>query len=83
MLSSGKSPESFVPAVTGARQRVSRLRPRHRPPRVTSRKNVHVWISRPVVSDSATPWTAARQAPLSMGFSRQEFWGWFPFPCIC
>ena len=24
------------------------------------------------VSDSATPWTVARQAPLSMGFSRQE-----------
>ena len=27
-----------------------------------------------------TPWTAARQAPLSMGFSRQEFWGGQPFP---
>ena len=27
--------------------------------------------SRLVVSDSATPWTAAYQAPLSMGFSRQ------------
>ena len=26
-----------------------------------------------------TPWTAARQAPLSMGFSRQEFWGGQPF----
>ena len=23
----------------------------------------------------ATPWTAAHQAPLSMGFSRQEYWG--------
>ena len=23
---------------------------------------------------SATPWTAAYQAPLSMGFSRQEYW---------
>ena len=22
----------------------------------------------------ATPWTIARQAPLSMGFSRQEYW---------
>ena len=30
-------------------------------------------VSRSVVSDSATPWTAARQAPLSMGFSRQEY----------
>ena len=28
----------------------------------------------------ATPWTVARQAPLSMGFSRQEYWGGLPFP---
>ena len=28
----------------------------------------------------ATPWTAARQAPLSMGFSRQECWNGLPFP---
>ena len=27
-----------------------------------------------------TPWTAARQAPLFMGFSRQEYWSWLPFP---
>ena len=25
-------------------------------------------------------WTVARQAPLSMGFSRQEDWGGLPFP---
>ena len=24
----------------------------------------------------ATPWTAAYQAPPSMGFSRQEYWSW-------
>ena len=29
---------------------------------------------------SATPWTIARQAPLSMGFSRQEYWSGLPFP---
>ena len=29
---------------------------------------------------SATPWTAARQAPLSMGFSRQEHWSGLPCP---
>ena len=29
---------------------------------------------------SATPWTVARQAPLSMGFSRQEYWSGLPFP---
>ena len=26
----------------------------------------------------ATPWTAAYQAPLSIGFSRQEYWSWVP-----
>ena len=29
---------------------------------------------------TVTPWTAAHQAPLSMGFSRQEFWSGLPFP---
>ena len=28
----------------------------------------------------ATPWTAAFQAPLSMGFSKQEYWNGLPFP---
>ena len=28
----------------------------------------------------AAPWTVAYQAPLSMGFSRQEYWSGFPFP---
>ena len=36
--------------------------------------------SRKVVSDSATPWTIACQAPLSMEFSRQEYWSRLPFP---
>ena len=27
-----------------------------------------------------TPWTVAHQAPLSMGFSRQEYWSESPFP---
>jgi len=32
-------------------------------------------FSHSVESDSfATPWTVAHQAPLSMGFSRQEYW---------
>ena len=29
---------------------------------------------------SATPWTVARQVPLSMGFPRQEYWSGLPFP---
>ena len=34
-----------------------------------------------VVSDSfATPWTVDHQAPLSMGFSRKEYWSGLPFP---
>ena len=33
-----------------------------------------------VVSDSATPGTIARQAPLSTGFSRQEDWSGLPCP---
>ena len=27
-----------------------------------------------------TPWTVARQAPLSTGFPTQEYWSGFPFP---
>ena len=27
-----------------------------------------------------TPWTVARQTPLSMGFFRQEYWSGLPFP---
>ena len=27
-----------------------------------------------------TPWTLAHQAPLSMEFSRQEYWSGLPFP---
>ena len=33
-----------------------------------------------VVSDSVTPWTVACQTPLSIGFSRQEYWSGLPFP---
>ena len=33
----------------------------------------HVWLL-------GTPWTAAYQAPVSMGFSRQEYWSGVPLP---
>ena len=33
----------------------------------------HVWLF-------ATPWTVAYQAPLSMGFPKQEYWSRLPFP---
>ena len=28
----------------------------------------------------ATPWTVAHQTPLYMGFAKQEYWSWLPFP---
>ena len=37
-------------------------------------------LSCSVVSDFVTSWTVARQAPLSMGFSRQEYWSGLSFP---
>ena len=44
-------------------------------------KNGCVCVSHSVVSDSfVTLWTVDRQAPLSMGFSRQEHWSGLPFP---
>ena len=33
-----------------------------------------------VMSDSAMTWTVAHQAPLSMGFPRQEYWSRLPLP---
>ena len=35
-------------------------------------------LSHSIMSDSATPWTIAHQGPLSMGFSRQEYWSGLP-----
>ena len=32
------------------------------------------------MSNSETPWIIAYQAPLSMGFPRQEYWSGLPFP---
>ena len=32
------------------------------------------------MSDSATPWTVAYQAPSSMEFAREEYWSGLPFP---
>ena len=42
-----------------------------------------VWVSAQTLSHVrlfATLWTVARQAPPSMGFSRQEYWRGLPFP---
>ena len=38
-------------------------------------------LSRSAISDSfTTPWSVARQAPLSTGFLRQDYWSGLPFP---
>ena len=42
--------------------------------------NPHESVSHLVVSNSATPWNAAHQGPLSMGLSRQEYWSRVPLP---
>ena len=49
----------------------------HRHPILQKLKFVK-WLSR--VRLFATPWTVAYQAPLSMRFSRQEYWNGLPFP---
>ena len=36
-------------------------------------------FSRQVMSDSVSPQTVAHQAPLPMGFPRQEYWSALPF----
>ena len=37
-------------------------------------------VTQPYFGLFATPWIAARQAPLSMGFSGEEYWSGLPFP---
>ena len=44
-----------------------------------TRACVHV-CAHSVVSDTVSPWTVALQAPLSMEFSRQEYWSGLLFP---
>ena len=45
-----------------------------------SRTRLSDWTELNCVWFSATPWTVARQGPLSMRFSRQEHWRGLPFP---
>ena len=36
-------------------------------------------LSHSVISDCVVPWAVSHQAPLSMEFSKQEYWNGFPF----
>ena len=47
--------------------------------KLETRKVVKVLVAS-VSNSFVTPWTVARQAPLSMGFSRQEYWSGLPCP---
>ena len=42
---------------------------------------VHVCVLS-LIQFFATPWTVVCQAPLSMGFPRQEYWNGLPFPSL-
>ena len=68
-------------------QRTKHLSPSPSPEACPSSCPLHQWcsstsvcVSHSVVSDFAIPWTVAHQAPLSMEFSRQEYWSGLPFP---
>ena len=44
-------------------------------------RNTYMYVSsHSVISNSTSSWTVAHQAPLSMKFSRQEYWNELPFP---
>ena len=49
-------------------------------PNQTSKLLYSKWSSLSCVRLFVTPWTVAYHAPLSVGFSRQEYWSGLPFP---
>ena len=71
----GKAPQSTHPELVGFRTfnsvvDSSSLSPAQPAKHVSALSRVRLFV---------TPWTVARQAPLSMEFSRQEFWSGLPF----
>ena len=52
----------------------------HYLPETTTTLLISYSVSHSVLSNSATPWTIAHEAPLSVEFSRQEYWCGSPFP---
>ena len=42
--------------------------------------HIGLWSVAQLCPTLCNPWTVACQAPLSMGFSRQEYWSGLPFP---
>ena len=61
------------------------IRPHARGPRLTSQSLAgfsphNALCGHAQLCPTLCPWTVARQAPLSMGFSRQKYWSGLPFP---
>ena len=69
----GASPRSLRPAA-GRRTLLCYVHPSAPMSALRSDGGGSESVSHSVVSDSATAWTVAHQAALSMGFSRQEYW---------
>ena len=44
------------------------------------RCSAFLWSNSHICTSFATPWSGVHQAPLSMGFPRQEYWNRLPFP---
>ena len=42
--------------------------------------NCYCLVTKLCLTLFATPWTTAHQAPLFMGFPKQEYWNGLPFP---
>ena len=76
-LIDGSSPGSPIPRILQARilewVAISFSSARKRKVKVKSLSHVQLFV---------TPWTAAYQAPPSMGFSRQEYWSGLPLPSL-
>ena len=53
---------------------------RHRRETWKNEEDTRACSSASLVPDSLQPWTVVHQAPLSMGFSRQEYWSGLPSP---
>ena len=51
----------------------------HIPLPLSTRPRSWICVSCSVVSDSVTLWTVAHEAPLSVGFSRREYWSGLPW----
>ena len=58
---------------------IKTIRRYHLTPVITAIIKKSVYYSLNHVRLLVTPWTVAHQAPLSMEFSRQEYWSGFPF----